>query len=80
MTSGNDEGSQRHKGLLVDDAELTTLMERIGRLCENIAAGAQECANAEHLNRIVGSLECVFMSGHDDIDYEDPTGERRPDG
>jgi hypothetical protein len=63
----------------VDDAELATMMERISRLCENIAAGAQECANPEHLNRIAGSLECIFMAGHDDIDYEDESGERRPD-
>jgi hypothetical protein len=67
------------KGTEVDDAELATIMERISRLCDNIAAGAQECANAEHLNRIAGSLECIYMAGHDDIDYEDDGEERRPD-
>lgn len=67
------------KGVDLDDPEVATLMERISRLCENISAGAQECANPEHLNRIAGSLECVFMSGHDDIDYEEEGPERRPD-
>lgn len=64
----------------MDDAELAAVAERIARLCENIAAGAQECANPEHLDRIVGALECVYMAGHDDIDYTDDDGEeRRPD-
>ena len=67
------------EGFAVEDAELATLVERISRLCDNIAAGAQECANPEHLNRIVGSLECVFMAGHDDIDYTEDDAERKPD-
>lgn len=63
----------------MEDADLTMLVERINRLCESIATGSQECSNPDHLIRIVGSLECVFMSGHDDIDYEEEGGERRPD-
>ncbi len=63
----------------MDDEELAVVIERISRLCDNIAAGAQECANPEHLNRIAGSLECVFMAGHDDIDYDEEGEERRPD-
>jgi len=63
----------------VEDAELAAMVERINRLCDNIGAGAQECENPEHLLRIIGSLECIFMAGHDDIDYEDEGEERRPD-
>lgn len=63
----------------MDDEELAIVMERISRLCDNIATGAQECANSEHLNRIAGALECVFMAGHDDIDYDEEAEERRPD-
>ena len=64
---------------LVNDAQLAELSDRIARLCDNIAAGAQDCASPEHLNRIVGALECIFMAGHDDIDYDEDEAERRPD-
>lgn len=64
----------------MDDAELAFLIERIDRLCQNISGGAQECANPEHLVRIAGSLECIFMAGHDDIDYDEEDEDRRPDG
>ena len=67
------------EGVLVDDAELATLIDRISRLCDNIKAGAEECANPEHLLRISGTLECIFMAGHDDIDYTEEDEERRPD-
>jgi hypothetical protein len=63
----------------MEDPEIAELADRISRLCENIALGVQDCANPEHLLRIAGALECVFMSGHDDIDYEDEPGDRRPD-
>ncbi len=63
----------------MEDADVAAIHERINRLCDNIAGGADECANPDHLIRIVGALECVFMSGHDDIDYEDDGEERRPD-
>lgn len=68
------------KGSDVNDAVLDELADRISRLCDNIAAGAQDCASPEHLTRIVGSLECIFMAGHDDIDYDEENDERRPDG
>lgn len=63
----------------MNDADLDEVLERITRLCDNIAAAAQDCANPEHLVRVVGALECIFMAGHDDIDYEDEGDERRPD-
>jgi hypothetical protein len=64
----------------MDDAQISALTERIESLCQNISESAGECNNIEHLIRIVGALECVFMSGHDDIDYEDDEGaERRAD-
>ncbi len=63
----------------MDETEVAAVIERITRLCENIMGSAQECANPDHLIRIVASLECVFMAGHDDIDYEDEGGDRRPD-
>lgn len=63
----------------MDDEQLAVLIGRISELCDNIAAGAQECANPEHLNRIAGSLECVYMAGHDDIEYNEDDEERRPD-
>jgi hypothetical protein len=63
----------------MDDAQISALTERIDSLCQSIAESATECNNIEHLIRIVGALECVFMSGHDDIDYEDDNGERRAD-
>lgn len=63
----------------MDDVQISALVERIESLCQNISEGAGDCNNIEHLIRIVGALECVFMSGHDDIDYEDDDGERRAD-
>ena len=63
----------------MNDAQLDELVDRIARLCDNIAAGANDCASPEHLMRIVGSLECIFMAGHDDIDYDEEDGGRRPD-
>ena len=61
------------------DDQLDELVDRISRLCDNIAAGAQDCASPDHLTRIVGALECIFMAGHDDIDYDEEDAERRPD-
>ena len=63
----------------MDNAQIAALAERVDSLCQSIIEGANECNNVEHLIRIVGALECVFMSGHDDIDYEDGDGERRAD-
>ncbi|HZT96615.1 MAG TPA: hypothetical protein VFB34_07230 [Chloroflexota bacterium] len=63
----------------MDEAEVNAVIDRISQLCESIVSGAQECANPDHLIRIVGTLECVFMAGHDDIDYEEEAGDRRPD-
>ena len=67
------------KGREMDNAQITALAERIDSLCQSICESANDCENIEHLLRIVGALECVFMAGHDDIDYEDENGERRSD-
>jgi hypothetical protein len=63
----------------VNDTELDELVDRISRLCDNIAAAAQDCGSPEHLIRVTGALECIFMAGHDDIDYDNEEDERRPD-
>ena len=63
----------------MDNAQIAVLADRIESLCQNISESANDCENVEHLLRIVGALECVFMAGHDDVDYEDGEGDRRSD-
>jgi hypothetical protein len=64
---------------MVDNPQIAELINRINSLCENIVAGVQDCADLEHLTRIAGALECIFIAGHETLDYEEEGSNRRSD-
>jgi hypothetical protein len=62
-----------------NDTERISMVERIESLCQGIVETARDCENGEHLTRIFFGLECVFMAGHEDVEYDDEEVDRRPD-